>query len=419
MNQKRTAIVVTLMALVVMISTAQSQQRLGLGMNLGGQRLYGDRSDVQFSIGMEGLVTYQFLPFADIAFALGYSQLHYILPPSRSSTTDMFNFDLKSSLDIISEGPVKPYVILGLGALASKPLRNSGAGTNWNASLFGGGGFKVRIHPQFDWYLGADYRFVTGDQLDNVFDEGASKDGYLNLRTGVTYYLTNGGYDSPDVLAGERLPFYELEDEPYYYPEQPQSQQGSPNYPPQDTKDMEEYVKLRSRIDELSGTVDAREREISQLQNQLRERKAKIEAKEDLASAQPSKTVRTSPTGSGFSDIYEQALTNYYNKRYSEALALFRNLLQQYPNHALASSCQYWAGRSLFAMTRFDEAITEFLKVSTYGTSLKKDDALFYMGRAYLKLGSGQEAKERFSQLIQNYPTSEFVPEARNYLGKL
>ncbi|MFQ5770777.1 MAG: tol-pal system YbgF family protein, partial [bacterium] len=186
-----------------------------------------------------------------------------------------------------------------------------------------------------------------------------------------------------------------------------------------ETMNMEEYVKLKSRIDALSQGIDTKENEIERLQGSLSERKKLLTSLENKAAKQPMKNLAKTSSMSGFSEIYEEALANYYNKSYSEAISLFKVLLQQYPNHTLASNCQYWIGQSLFAMNRFQESIDAFYKVLSYERSLKKDESLFILGKAYLKIGSGERAKESFSRLIREYPNSEFVEDAKTYIGKL
>ena len=87
--------------------------------------------------------------------------------------------------------------------------------------------------------------------------------------------------------------------------------------------------------------------------------------------------------------------------------------------HKMAGSCQFWLGKSLFDMGKYREAIDEFYKVMTYDNSLKKDDALLWMGKAYLNLNMGDHARETFNRLVMEYPNSEFVAEAQSYLAKL
>ena len=73
----------------------------------------------------------------------------------------------------------------------------------------------------------------------------------------------------------------------------------------------------------------------------------------------------------------------------------------------------------MFSVNKYGDAIDEFYKVLSYQRSLKKDDSIFLLGQAYLKIGEGERAKESFTRLIREYPGSEFVKGAQGYLRNL
>jgi TolA-binding protein len=407
---------VCLLGLAVCVAYGQGKGAIGLGMNAGAQRIYGDRAVENWGMGTEGVLTYRVLPFADVALAVGYNQLKYKFTPvagNKGTTSDLFNFDLKSNVDIINSGIFRPYVTLGTG-LVTSTIRNSGFGSNWAAAFLGGGGFKFQVSPKFDIYLGADYRFTTTDRFDRNVDEGKAKDGYFNARAGITYRVKNPDSGMPQVIA-DRVPTYQL-DGGY---DVAAKQGSSPYSGAGGTQDMEQYVRLKSRVDQLTQDINAQEEQIVEMQTGLSQRKKMMAAMETQAAAAPKKNIVNSTSMSGFSEIYQEALTNYYNKSYAESVSLFRLLLQQYPNHNLAGSCQFWLAQNLYDMQQYRESIDALYQVLTYEKSLKKDDALLLMGKAYLKVNMGDQARETFNRLVMEYPASEFVGEAQNYLSKL
>jgi outer membrane protein assembly factor BamD len=47
------------------------------------------------------------------------------------------------------------------------------------------------------------------------------------------------------------------------------------------------------------------------------------------------------------------------------------------------------------------------------------DEALFYLGRCYLKLGESEAARSVFTNLVQNHPDSEFLDKGKKALSEL
>jgi TolA-binding protein len=379
----------------------ESRGKWGFGLNVGGQRLYGDLTNVSIGIGFEGLASYRFLKFADVALALGYNQLKFA-----AITTDFFNADIKGNFEIVSKGTFRPYVSLGAGTIGKSGV--------WEAAFIGGGGFRFLLDHRFALAFGADYRHTTTDALDGTL-AGKSKDGYLNVRAGLSYYLPSSTYGAEEIIANESAPFFEVANEGDPFEEQQQSQSN----PELETKNMEEYVKLKSRIDELNLNMNSKDQEIQRLQSRLNERRKTLALLEKKAAGQRSVSIPKTSSMSGFNEIYQQALINYYNKNYAEAVSLLRLLIKQYPDHELVSHCQYWIGRNLFALNQFKQAADEITKVLAFEHSSKKDEALLLLGKTYLKLGTKENAKEAFNRLLRECPNSELTAEARDSVQKL
>jgi len=402
-------------SLVVCTSVGFGQSgKFGVGIQGGVQKLYGDSKNVSLGPGLDGFLSYRVLKFADLALGFGYSKLKF-----DGVTNDLLTADLKTNLELISKGIFRPMVSLGAGVVSYE----GASGRKLTPSFFGGGSFSFRLSPKLAWHTGADYRFTTTDQIDGAPPGSKSKDGYLNVRTGITFYPGGGEEGRPQILAYQRAPLFEVEEDPDTYrpfldePVYDNVDGGMPGQ--QEAKDMEEYVKFKSRIDALSQDMDSKEKKIIQMQNALNERKRTLASMENRAEKQPGRSLPKNSSMAGFSEIYEEALINYYNKNYKEAISLLRLLLQQYSSHSLASNCQYWIAQSMFSMNQYGDSIDEFYKVLSYQRSLKKDDSIFLLGQAYLKIGEGERAKESFTRLIREYPHSEFVQGAQSYLRNL
>ncbi len=120
-----------------------------------------------------------------------------------------------------------------------------------------------------------------------------------------------------------------------------------------------------------------------------------------------------------FSQGYETALNSFYGGRYSEAILKLAQLVAEYPNHSLTSSCYYWIGEAQLQTDNAQDAIAAFSKVLDFERSLKKDNALLMLGRCYINLKRPDEARSAFNRVIAEYPGSEAVSKAQEYLRSL
>ena len=52
-------------------------------------------------------------------------------------------------------------------------------------------------------------------------------------------------------------------------------------------------------------------------------------------------------------------------------------------------------------------------------TGIKKDDATLMLGRCYTNLGDSATARTYFQNVIDEYPDSEYVEKAREWLSRI
>jgi len=184
---------------------------------------------------------------------------------------------------------------------------------------------------------------------------------------------------------------------------------------------MEEYLALKSKVDELNRIIADKEREIEALRTELDFRVDRIAELEDELRkkrvAAPAAAATTS--GGEFSTTYEEGLRAFYARDYTGAIQTFSSLLQTYPDHRLASNCQYWIGESYFGLGDYAAAKDAFDKVFSYDFSYKKDDAALMLGRCYMKLGDNERARSSLEALLRDYPDSEYASKAESYLRRL
>jgi len=419
-----------------------SANRLGIGANLGIQRVFHDEHNSKnygFGGGVEAYIKYKINPRFFTIASLGYGELSdgNLVFGQCVFSTDVINFDVKGALNLITEGNIIPYGYIGLGGIyfnAGGPLEQlipSGTkgyhfGGGFDPSFILGGGFEAKINPAISFDFNVDYRFTSSDHLDG-WAGGASNDGYLNIRTGVTYYLSRplGSGSGSGVQLTESAPIEEISGEGTG--ESPDDElnaliEGLDGYG--ETADanmnMEEYIRLKSKVDQLNDAIHQKELEIEELKVQLANRKERINQLElQLRNRGGALASSLNVDMSDFSSSYEQALQQYYSREYDSAIYLFSMLLETSPTHRLSSNCQYWLGECYFGQSDYSMALDAFQKVLAYDQSFKKDDALIMMGRCHIFLGDKQTALSMFNQLMNEFPDSEYYQKAQYYANGL
>ena len=117
-----------------------------------------------------------------------------------------------------------------------------------------------------------------------------------------------------------------------------------------------------------------------------------------------------------FDSLYQLARTNFKERRYLEAVPIFRRLVESNPDDDRADNAQYWIGECYYGAKDYRRAVLEFGKVFTFAGTNKADDAQLMLGNCYLRLGDQDRARVEFARLARYYPNSEYTALARSRL---
>ena len=179
--------------------------------------------------------------------------------------------------------------------------------------------------------------------------------------------------------------------------------------------------------DQLQGEINNLEKKLADKDSEIAKLKSDIANKDErinqLQSDYPSQP--TSITGGGYSSTgnfkedYQNALSEYYNRNYKLAIQLFEELLARNSTSSLSDNCRYWIGECYYGLGNYNQAIIEFTKIFSFSKSNKMDDAQLKLGICYWKMGDNDRARQEFDRLLNDYPNSEYVAKARQYLSRL
>ncbi len=433
MRYKLVVLFVCAMAFVTQAADApkEKEAKLGIGLNAGVQKPYCDVLHTGLAPAGEVMMRLLLGKMFNISLSVGGGLLSDGFSYSTFKTT-MAVADLKLNVNLSTTGRMRPYLSVGASGYSfdykkEKPWAiglpgNEGKRFTSSAVIFGGG-VEYLTSPKFAINLFADYRHTPTDLLDGA-EIGKAKDGYLNGRVGFTYYLggrsiKKAGKPEDDLIAlqqGEAGDLNAVNKDKLatFEAKLDKLEAGDADL------SMESYVRLKSRVDELGQLIESKEKELDDLHSALDFKNRRIA---DLESSLQKATSVGIPAGSvsvtDFSPAYDQALRNFYSRNYNEAIAVFEQLKIKYPNHALASNCQYWVGECYFGMQNYQQALDAFQGVFNWANSTKKDDATLMLGRCYLNLKDQEKARGYFKGVIDDYPDSEYREKARQWLNRI
>jgi tol-pal system protein YbgF len=403
---------IAILLAVVMVSgsieevAAQSlAKRFMLGMGAGAQQLNSAGTTAKFGAGGEGHLGYRLTGRLGTTLVGGYANLPFTIA-GVSNQTNIFYGHLLLDFELLNKGKLHPYLMLGAGTYNYRAPNSSR-----KIELGGIGGLGIR------WLLGSKialdvngtYHYGSSDRLKAIL--GSGNGSYASGRIGFSFF-TGSAKDKPpkeEIFSEQEMESAVVENAMV------ESDMVKMEAPDSVALKKEEYARLKSKIDELKQTLNNKDNEISTLSSSLAESKERVAAMQNTRETQPP-TVRNDGDVRG---MYQQALNKFYAKRYLEAVQMFNDLTNQFPDHPLVSNCYYWIGEAQFQLGGYQEAVEVLNRVLQFSQSSKKDDALLMLGKSYAQIRRPEEARKAFSRLIQEYPDSEYVSKASALLSRM
>ena len=192
-----------------------------------------------------------------------------------------------------------------------------------------------------------------------------------------------------------------------------------------------------ARLAELGAQVDALHDEVARLRGQLEEtehlaQQALNEARSRKDAEPATPQVFGTPSGAGSVSeelrAYDQAFSIYRSGEYEAAIDRFKAFLQNNPSSDHADNALFWMGECYVKLGDFEKAVLTFEDVvNRFPDGNKVPDALYRQGIALLEIGKLTDepatyqaaARQIFSKIVKEHPTSERVPEAQRQLERM
>lgn len=226
---------------------------------------------------------------------------------------------------------------------------------------------------------------------------------------------------------------------------------------PPSVSSPDEVALLKERLLELQRQVTVHEVEIARLKSQLSGRQntafSSLDAhqlptavptptesfelpvavppafeNEDLPPSEEAIASPSGASGSGRSmslpndqqSLYNLALERLRERRFEEAEAAFRKLLDRYPQTELSDNASYWLGESLYSRGEYRQAFEIFRQtVERYPEGNKVPDALLKVGLCLERTGDRQGARDVLEEVVRRFPATAASVAATVSLEKL
>jgi tol-pal system protein YbgF len=110
---------------------------------------------------------------------------------------------------------------------------------------------------------------------------------------------------------------------------------------------------------------------------------------------------------------YRQSLILLQAQKYPESALAFSAFLENYPDHALAGSAQFFVGECFFHQQNYKRAVAEYRRVLTsYDRSPHVSDALHQLALSEAQLGNTEESFKQRQLLTRLFPQSPAASES-------
>ena len=101
------------------------------------------------------------------------------------------------------------------------------------------------------------------------------------------------------------------------------------------------------------------------------------------------------------------------NRLFSDARAHWQSLVENYPNDPGVPTALLGMGRSYYVERRYDDARKTYERLArTYPDTKEGREGLNFSASAFLRMGRGAQAAERYAEYIEKYPNGERIDTA-------
>lgn len=175
---------------------------------------------------------------------------------------------------------------------------------------------------------------------------------------------------------------------------------------------------LPTESQDLSESLAENEEQDERLKNE--QNQGQVENADIAKSKGVTSVMRETQDSSDTTNAYRDAFLLLKQGRYVESIEAFQQFLSTYPNSKYAANAQYWLAEAVYVRKQYAQALIEFSKViDDYPGSSKVSDARLKVGYTFYELGRWKESREILTQLRAELPDSTVAGLAQQRIERL
>lgn len=166
---------------------------------------------------------------------------------------------------------------------------------------------------------------------------------------------------------------------------------------------------LQNEVSVLRGRIEVLENANDTLRKQQRDLYADLDKRLNGLSPGTGAPAAGAPAAAGADQgAYNQAFDVLKAGKYADAITVFQQFLQTYPQSSLADNAQYWLGESYYVTRDFQNAAAAFQAVlDRWPDSRKAPDALLKLGYTQAELKHIAQARATLGSVSTRFPGSD------------
>lgn len=175
---------------------------------------------------------------------------------------------------------------------------------------------------------------------------------------------------------------------------------------------------LRTEVARQRGNDEVLARDLAEVQRRLQDTQTSVDQRvrqlEPQTITLDGKTFKVEPDEKR---DFDEALGRLRGADFAGGVAGLKGLLQRNPNTGYKESIRYWLGNAHYGLREYKEAIASFkLLVDQTPDHSRAPEALLSIANCQIELKEGEAARKTLEQVIKQYPQSEAAAAARDRL---